>query len=118
MVGSQLRHVGPIKQDLLDLVDQFRTKYEQSYREGYLGGSERKVREAVDAWERKMSHKIRMKFGGATKKDEQMMRGFQKLGWLEYEPLAKQEVELILARSKGVSFLVFCRVFNSIYSKY
>ncbi|KAL8973191.1 MAG: hypothetical protein Q9197_002454 [Variospora fuerteventurae] len=82
MVCPQLQYVGPTKEDLLD-----------------------QVWDAGNAWARKKEHKAKSKFNGKTSKDNEMYTAFKNIGWTEYEPLAKREIEKIMGSSKAVSLV-------------
>ncbi|KAL8831606.1 MAG: hypothetical protein Q9170_005224 [Blastenia crenularia] len=115
MVCPQLQHVGPTKQDLLDSVALYRPRWEQAYREANPNMSEFKINEARSDWKRQLDYKIRGKFDRCTKHDAETLKAFEKLGWLEYEPLVKQEAELIMSHSKSKFRLVDMAQVNTRY---
>ncbi|KAL9595376.1 MAG: hypothetical protein Q9219_006478 [cf. Caloplaca sp. 3 TL-2023] len=95
MVCPRLQYVGPTKKDLLDSVKNYRSQLANP------DSTEDEVRHHTDRWSAKADHKVKSKFDRCTPKDMEVMKSFESLGWLEHEPLAKREVDLVMAPGKA-----------------
>ena len=66
------------------------------YRSDFSRKSDEEVAKAVGAWQNQMCNKLEKKFVKATKKDRDIVRAFERLGWLEHEPKLRDEVRQML----------------------
>ncbi|KAI4202662.1 MAG: hypothetical protein LQ350_002455 [Teloschistes chrysophthalmus] len=80
-------------------------RYGKVWKEGYRITNRNTANEVLatdfNVWKRKVERKVRGKFVAHTKMDEEVHQAFQKIGWLDHEPLAKHEVELIRSSQKA-----------------
>ncbi|KAL8655774.1 MAG: hypothetical protein Q9210_000662 [Variospora velana] len=95
MVCPRLQYVGPTKEDLLESVQEYRPLWKQAYRQTHP--------QDTPGQAQKKEHKVKSKFDGKTPKDNEMYTAFKNIGWMEYEPLAKREIEKIMGSSKAAS---------------
>ena len=96
LVCSRLMWLGPSKEELCQSPVAYREMYMAQHRSDFIRKSEEDVVKAADAWQEKMSSKIEKKFMKATKKDREIVKAFERLGWLEHEPDLRDEVRLML----------------------
>ncbi|KAL8751776.1 MAG: hypothetical protein Q9184_005956, partial [Pyrenodesmia sp. 2 TL-2023] len=104
MVCPQLSYAGPTRQELKESVQKFRPQWEARFRAEYPDEDDEVVEAQADRWQRKTKNKVDKKFAKHTQKDTEIKRGFEKLGWLEYEPLVKTEVNYIIDAKRGGKF--------------
>ncbi|KAL8941395.1 MAG: hypothetical protein Q9216_002273 [Gyalolechia sp. 2 TL-2023] len=100
MVCPQLEYCGPLKQDLLESVGLHRRQWEAQYAADHPGVAKDVADRDADRWYSKMDKKIKGKFSHHTKKDSEVVRSFQKLGWLDHEPLVKKEIDIIIGSGR------------------
>ena len=100
-VCPKLRYVGPTVEDLTNSPVLLRPKWEEQYRLDNPHAGNAAVKTAADTWQRETVKKIEGKFTALTKKDKETLRSFEKLGWLQEEPLVRREITDM--RRKGVS---------------
>ena len=96
LVCSRLIWTGPSKGELRQSPMAYREMYMAQYRSDFKRKSDQEVVKAADAWQEKMSNKIEKKLVKTTKKDREMVKAFERLGWLEREPDLRDEVKLML----------------------
>lgn len=101
MVCPQLRYAGPTRQDLKESVEEFRPQWEARFRAEYPDADEELVEAEAHRWQRKTKTKVNKKFSKHTLKDTEALKGFEKLGWLDYEPLVKTEINYIIGAKHG-----------------
>ena len=95
-VCPQLIWAGPSKRELLDSPRVYQTEYEKQYRLDYPNKTDDLVESAVNKWREERSAHIHRKLVSASKQDRELMKGFERLGWLEHEQELKQEIQLML----------------------
>lgn len=106
IVCPQLEYAGPTRQDLKDSPRFFRPYWEAQCRVDYPDATDQEVERGAERWLRRTKTKVNRKFGKHTKKDEEILISFEKLGWLDHEPMVKKEVNLIIgAQFGGVRFV-------------
>lgn len=54
------------------------------------------VAKAADDWEARCSRRIMRKFTAASAADKSLHKSFERTGWLEYEPVLKEELRIML----------------------
>ncbi|KAL9014040.1 MAG: hypothetical protein Q9173_001290 [Seirophora scorigena] len=106
MVCPQLEYAGPTRQDLKDSPRFFRPYWEAQFRADYPDATDREVEKNADRWLRSTKTKVNRKFGKHTKKDNETLKSFERLGWLDYEPMVKKEVNLIIGAEFGGKFRI------------
>ncbi|KAL8933315.1 MAG: hypothetical protein Q9211_005849 [Gyalolechia sp. 1 TL-2023] len=104
MVCPQLEYCGPLKQDLMESARLYRPQWEAQYLADHPGVTKLVADRDADYWQRKMDRKIKCKFMHHTKKDSEIKRSFDKLGWLDHEPLIKHEIDLIIGSIHPAKF--------------
>ena len=103
-VCPQLRYVGPTVRDLKQSPVVFRPKWIAQYRFDLPHATNAQVEKAADTWQSQSTRKVEGKLTHLTKKDKQTLTCFERLGWLQYEPLIRQEITL-MKEGNGVSRL-------------
>ena len=96
LVCSRLIWAGPSKEELCQSPTAYQEMYMAQYRSDFKRKSDEEVVKAVAAWQEKMSNKIEKKLVKTTKKDRELVKAFERLGWLEHEPDLRDEVKLML----------------------
>ena len=96
LVCSRLIWTGLSKGELCQSPMAYREMYMAQYRSDFKRKSDEEVIKAVVTWQAKMSNKIEKKLVKTTKKDREIVKAFERLGWLEYEQDLRDEVKLIL----------------------
>lgn len=104
MVCPQLEYCGPLKSDLLESVTRQSPHQRAQMIAKDPNASSAKIDEQMGRWQEKKDRKVRRKCSHSTKKDMEIMRGFQKLGWLDHEPLVSREINLIIGSKKPAKF--------------
>ena len=95
MICPQLQYVGPTKYDLLQATAKFLPQWTKWYEQANPHAKQRVVVTEAKVWEKRKTHKYKQKFRPMTISDKRAIKGFQKLGWLEYEPVIAREIELM-----------------------
>ncbi|KAL8662402.1 MAG: hypothetical protein Q9202_004723 [Teloschistes flavicans] len=101
MVCPNVIYVGPTKRDLLEMTDKFGMVWRDGYRTTNPEANDIALSNDFSIWKRTMDQKVKGKFVGHTQKDREVHKAFRKIGWLNHEPLAKHEVELIMSDQKA-----------------
>ena len=96
LVCSRLIWTGPSKGELRQSPMAYREMYMAQYRSDFVRKSDEEVVRAADVWQEKMSNKIEAKLVKNTRKDREIVKAFERLGWLEHEPDLRDEVKLML----------------------
>ena len=94
-VCAQLRYVGPTIRDLKQSPVVFRPKWIAQYRVDNPHATNAQVEKAADTWQSQSKRKVEGKLTHLTKKDKQTLTSFERLGWLQHEPLIRQEIALM-----------------------
>ncbi|KAI4113262.1 MAG: hypothetical protein LQ345_005715 [Seirophora villosa] len=106
MVCPQLEYAGPTRQDLKDSPRFFRPYWEAQFRADYPDATDREVEKNADRWLRRTKTKVNRKLGKHTMKDKESLKSFERLGWLDHEPMVKKEVNLIIGAEFGGKFRI------------
>lgn len=101
-VCSQLQCIGPFRDDLTQSPALYRSEWEAQYRADHPRKDDNAVAKAADDWEARCNRKITRKFTAASKADKSLYKSFERTGWLEYEPVLKEELRIML-RQPSVS---------------
>ena len=96
LVCSRLIWAGPSKGELCQSPKAYREMYMAQYRSDFRRKNDEEVAKAVDTWQNRVSDKLEKRLVRATKKDREIVRGLERLGWLEYEPNLRDEVQRML----------------------
>ena len=100
-VCPQLKYAGPTLADLKESSTLFRPRWEAQYRLKHPDATDSKVKEDTDAWQANVDQKINGKLTNLTRKDREMVRSFEKLGWVQHEKVIQEEIAA-MEQGKGV----------------
>ena len=112
-VCSQLQCIGPFRDDLTQSPALHRPEWEAQYRVDHPRKNDSAVAKAAHEWEARSSRKIEQKFTAASKADKTLYKSFERTGWLEHEPVLKEELRVML-RQPSVSTCVIRSLFRTI----
>lgn len=101
-VCSQLQCIGPFRDDLTQSPALYRPDWIAQHRADHPRKDDTAVAKAADDWEARCSRKIMRKFTAASAADKSLHKSFERTGWLEYEPVLKEELRIML-RQPSVS---------------
>lgn len=100
-VCPRLQWVGPSKADLVASPAGYKGEKRELHRVHHPNQSETEVTRILDAWEQAHSKRIQAKLSLADDRDRALVRGWERKGWLQYEPDVDAAVDDMLAgRSK------------------
>ena len=112
-VCSKLRWVGPQKEDLFTSIGSFRSSWVKTYKQRFKRASDQEVKQAAERWIKGKRRQLRSRLVPATQKDRTLFKGFEKAGWLQYEPLVAAELQDMLVNSSKFRLADLMRVDHS-----
>ena len=112
-VCSQLQCIGPFRVDLTQSPALHRLEWEAQYRVDHPRKDDNHVAKAAHERQARISRKIEQKFTAASKADKTLYKSFERTGWLEWEPLLKEELSVML-HQPSVSIFVTRFLFRTI----
>ena len=105
-VCSQLQCIGPFRDDLTRSPALHRPEWVAQYSSDHPRKDDDAVAKAAHEWESRCLRKIERKFIAASKADKALYKSFERMAWLEHEPVLKEELRDML-RQPGVSTVLY-----------
>ena len=84
--------MGPTYQQYLGVPATFRQQHIADYKVSRPHATDAQATEEADKWERQVTREMKSKLVRLKPKDREMIRAFEKGGWLQYEPIISAEI--------------------------
>ena len=109
-VCPKLVWAGSTFEDLEESPRTFRPHKEKVTRESIPHITDEELEKTMDKWEAKVSQHLKKILVEDKPRDKATYKGFLKTGWLEYEPILKAELEMMLVRPSKFRFADLAQV--------